>query len=450
MRLTAASDDPVQDLYDAYPYPARNAGDEQRRLIGTVMDHLALLNHYGFAGQGQFDANFRALVAGGGTGDAAIFLAEQLREVDGQVVYLDANPASAAIAQRRAEARGLTNVQWVVGRLEELDAAGVAAFDYVNCSGVLHHLENPDAGLATLRNVLSERGVLAIMVYSRHARWAVGPVQEAIRLLCDQGSSLEDQLQTAKTLVDQLPPTNLFRQQRHSYQSELASGDAGYADLLLHPRERSYSVMELHEWLDGAGLSLIEFVSPIGQKRFYDPAPLLSGTPLSAKAAALSRRRRQAIADLVGQVTANHAFYCAREAKRPATLQPDMVPFFFPHLEHSASIAKELASGLAQAAAQGRSAFTLDLDSGPLELPCSPRYVRLAAAIDGRRTVREVIAQAKAELRSAGVDADTETLRRCLDTLYAGLNAADRLLLRHASVAPFLSPEALQQKSLAR
>ena len=38
-------------------------------------------------------------------------------------------------------------------------------FDYISCVGVLHHLENPDQGLANLANQLSDDGYIFIHVY---------------------------------------------------------------------------------------------------------------------------------------------------------------------------------------------------------------------------------------------------------------------------------------------
>ena len=70
--------EPVRDQYEAYPYPARDPKDERTRLIAGSPSNLAEIDHYVFAGRGDFAKPFRALIAGGGTGDAAIMLAQQL------------------------------------------------------------------------------------------------------------------------------------------------------------------------------------------------------------------------------------------------------------------------------------------------------------------------------------------------------------------------------------
>ena len=65
----------VHDQYEAYPYPARDPEDEAHRLITGSPSHILEIEHFIFAGGRA--SNLRALVAGGGTGDGAIMLAQQ-------------------------------------------------------------------------------------------------------------------------------------------------------------------------------------------------------------------------------------------------------------------------------------------------------------------------------------------------------------------------------------
>jgi hypothetical protein len=75
----------VRAQYEDYPFPLRDPRDESKRLVVTDQDSLGKLNHYCFGGRQSFGNGFRALVAGGGTGDHTIFLAEQLRDYDASV-----------------------------------------------------------------------------------------------------------------------------------------------------------------------------------------------------------------------------------------------------------------------------------------------------------------------------------------------------------------------------
>jgi hypothetical protein len=66
------------EQYEGNPYPERDPENEKRRLLPTMGDMLCHINHYCFNGSRDFTSNFRVLVAGGGTGDALIFLADSL------------------------------------------------------------------------------------------------------------------------------------------------------------------------------------------------------------------------------------------------------------------------------------------------------------------------------------------------------------------------------------
>ena len=165
-------DDPVRDQYEAYPYPARDPRDEARRLITGSPSNLPEINHYLFTGRRDFTRPFRALVAGGGTGDATVMLAQQLADAGSasEVVHFDLSTASRAVAEARIDARGLRNVRFVTGEIEALPDLGLGAFDYVDCCGVLHHLEDPAAGLRALAAVLAEGGGIGLMVYGEYGR----------------------------------------------------------------------------------------------------------------------------------------------------------------------------------------------------------------------------------------------------------------------------------------
>ncbi len=154
----------VRAQYESLPYPPCDPADERKRLARTWLDDLPMLNHYGFAGRQDFRRGFRALVAGGGTGDATIFLAEQLRETDAQIVHVDFSGASIALAKERAAVRGLANITWIHDSLLALPTLDLGSFHYVNCVGVLHHLDDPDAGLDALLAALEPDGALGVPV----------------------------------------------------------------------------------------------------------------------------------------------------------------------------------------------------------------------------------------------------------------------------------------------
>jgi SAM-dependent methyltransferase len=172
-------DESIRRQYDAYPYPPRDPADEAKRLITGSPSHLLEINHFLFAGRRDFAWPFRALVAGGGTGDATVMLAQQLADAHAaaEVVYLDIAKSSLAIAEARVRARGLANVRFVQGSLLDLPALGLGRFDYIDCCGVLHHLEDPKAGLVALAAALADDGGMGLMLYAPFGRTGVYPAQ---------------------------------------------------------------------------------------------------------------------------------------------------------------------------------------------------------------------------------------------------------------------------------
>src|SRR5260221_1990485 len=144
--------DDVRAQYETLPYPPRDPRDEAIRLITGTPSHILEVNHYLFSGRLNFVRPFRALVAGCGTGDACIMLAQQMvdRRCPGEVVYLDLSTASLAICEARAKARGLRNITFLTGSLLDLPTMAIGQFDYIDCTGVLHHLPGPSAGMKAL------------------------------------------------------------------------------------------------------------------------------------------------------------------------------------------------------------------------------------------------------------------------------------------------------------
>jgi 2-polyprenyl-3-methyl-5-hydroxy-6-metoxy-1,4-benzoquinol methylase len=152
--MSQDNDQAIKAHYTAYPYPARDPKDEKKRLIEGSPSRLAEIEHYLF--NGQIPESLSILIAGGGSGDAAIMLAQQMawRGAKGEVVWLDQSQAAREIAEARASVRGLTNIHFVEGSLLEAERHVGKAFDYIDCCGVLHHLDEPEAGIGALRSVI--------------------------------------------------------------------------------------------------------------------------------------------------------------------------------------------------------------------------------------------------------------------------------------------------------
>jgi len=268
----------VQAHYEALPYPTRDPADERQRLITGSPSQLDEINHYVCAGGLDLTKPFRALVAGGGTGDAAIMLAQHLadRVPGGRVDYLDLSAASQAVARARAEVRGLTNITFHQGSITDLPDFG-EPFDYIDCCGVLHHLPDPDVGLRCLATVLRPGGGMGIMVYGALGRTGVYPAQAALRALAPE-PDMRRRLKVLRQMLSDAPETNWLK--RNPFLSSLDDDDSALADLLLHPIDRAYTVPEVAAFAEQAGLTLSAFIAPAR----YEPATYLSDKDLLKRA----------------------------------------------------------------------------------------------------------------------------------------------------------------------
>ena len=325
--LATSKDASVAAQYERFPYPERNPEDERRRAIGTWLDNLDILNFRCYKGETPFTRGFRVLVAGGGTGDATIYLGIQLRHTDAEIVHLDVSAASIDIARRRAAIHGLDRIRFLQESLLDLPTLNVGRFHYINCVGVLHHLTDPDAGLQALLAVLEDRGAIGLMLYGYYGRMGVYHVQELLRRIGGDVPD-EEKLHIARDLLARLPATNWFKRGEDLH-SDHKAGDAGIYDLFLHSQDRAYRVPELYEWLvDRHGLNL-HFSDVHRGDLPYEPAALVRDENSVAlrRISTLPLRERQAIGELLGGDITRHVLYATRHSDREPTYgDSDCVP----------------------------------------------------------------------------------------------------------------------------
>ncbi len=401
--------DAVRAQYEDLPYPPRDPEDERKRLVTGSPSHILEIDHYLYAGARDWSAPFRVLVAGGGTGDGLIMLAQQLKDrgCPAEIHYLDLSAASRAIAEARAQIRGLDSITFHSGSL--LDAGQHGAFDYIDCCGVLHHLPEPAAGFRALAGALKADGGMGLMVYGEIGRTGVYHAQDMLRMIAAEGGN-EERIAVARKLIEALPPTNWLK--RNAAITDYRREDAALFDMLLHARDRAYRVPELADELSRAGLRAVAFIEPA----LYDPDTFVRDADLRRRLASLSWLERCAFAELLSGSLRKHTVYCVPAARKADTVaQPGAAAA--PVLKHVDGPALAAAIG-----ADGRLSVT-----GP-GLKMTVRLPPLAPAIlrqvDGRRTVGEI---------RAAIGAGDADFRRQFAALYRVLNGTNQMLLRHAT-----------------
>lgn len=411
--------DKVRQQYELLPYPARDPRDEAQRLIEGSPSHLLEIDHYLFAGARDFTRPFRALVAGGGTGDGLIMLAQHLKDAvcPAEIVYLDLSQASRAVAEQRAKVRGLDSITFVSGSLLDLRSLGLGSFDYIDCCGVLHHLADPPAGLAALNAALAPDGGMGIMVYGTLGRTGVYPMQAMLKTLGAYAPApaltAAAQLATARDLMKQLPATNWLRR-NPAVGDHLAGGDAGLADLLLHPQDRAYTVPELADLAHCAGLEIAAFIEPWR----YDPASYLTDAGLLHRLERLDPIARAAFAEQLAGNLKRHIVYLVRKGRAADTVarpSEDMVPVL------------RVGGGALAESLKGRSNLKISIDGLELRLQVPPQSAEILGAVDGKRSIAGIW-----QAVGGRVDAlkDRDVFEAAFGRVYQTFNKLNRLFLK--------------------
>ena len=411
----------LRDQYENYPYPDRKATDEKKRLITGSPGILNEVNHYLFGGQRDFSKAFRALFAGGGTGDGTIMLAQQLAEartagwITGKVHvhYLDLSQKARETAEARARARGLTNITFHTGSLLDLPSMRQGEFDYIDCCGVLHHLPAPEEGLKALEAVLAPQGGIGIMVYGELGRSGLYPMQDALRRLTSGLPNLKDRVALAKRVLAELPDTNGFK--RNPFLNDHRESDAGLVDLLLHSRDQAYRVEPLYDLAQSVELQITSFVEPIR----YRPETYTKNPKVRTILTGLDRKQRECLAEELAGNLKTHVAYLTRQDDRAssgvALPEDDMLP-----LLHGMKAAQ-----LGAFCKKNRT-FSASVDGLKLSLPLPRLSGAIAERCTGQRTIGEIFA----ELQALDPRLDRSTFDRQFLDFFDILNGINRLFLR--------------------
>ena len=191
----------VRDFYDHYPYPPpvdslekyqRLWQDEQRRRA----------EHHLFWPAIPYQENQSILIAGCGTSQAA---KHAMRWPGAQVTGIDVSATSVRCTEELKRKHNLNNLhvrQLAIEQVSELDAS----FDQIVCTGVLHHLADPDAGLRALRGVLKPEGAMHLMVYAPYGRAGIYLLQEFCKRIGiaanDAGDAGSDRVRSGHCRLD--------------------------------------------------------------------------------------------------------------------------------------------------------------------------------------------------------------------------------------------------------
>lgn len=205
----------------------------------------------GYWNHDRVPQNPKIWVAGCGT-NQALFTA--LKFPMAEVFATDISTQSLAVCRRNAQQIGVSNLHLEEKSLNDVDYE--EEFDYIICTGVVHHNARPDITLKNISRALKKNGVLEFMVYNYYHRLLTTAAQKAIRNFYDSGSSLdlELELKLVKSLISDFQYKNLMGD---FLKSHARMHEAAMADSLVQPVEYSYTIESLHNLVDGCNLEFL-------------------------------------------------------------------------------------------------------------------------------------------------------------------------------------------------
>jgi SAM-dependent methyltransferase len=370
--------DAVRAFYESHPYPAPLANLDRHRELYRNPDRRRAATLLLWPTR-KPRPNREILVAGCGTSQAAI---HALREPDAHITALDLSEASLDHTRRLQQKYDLKNLELCQLAIEEVGELG-RMFDEIVCTGVLHHLPDPDLGLKALRQVLLPEGAMRLMIYAAYGRAGIYMMQEYSRLLGvgPTEAELRDLGTTVTALSVDHPIAAVARRAK-----DFTYPDA-LADALLHPQDRAYTVPQLHAWLERCGLAFGRWSE---QAPYLPQCGAIAGMPHAARLAALPPPLQYAAVELLRGTMTRHSFIAYHDERvgesRPITFDGDAWRRYVPlRLPWTICIRERLPRGAAAVLINRAHTYP------DLALPIDIAEERVYAAIDGHRRVAEIL-----------------------------------------------------------
>jgi len=193
----------------------------------------------------------RILVAGCGTGQNAIATAQRFSGAS--VLAVDLSLASLGYARRKTLELGLKNLEYLqadilaLGALEE-------RFDLIECSGVLHHLEDPFEGWRILAALRKPGGLMRVGLYSEAGR---RPIARARELIAARGFAPDaDGIRACRGAIRADPSLVQIARNEDFFSM------SGCRDLLFHVHEHHFNLPQIEAMIARLGLRFLGFEFP--------------------------------------------------------------------------------------------------------------------------------------------------------------------------------------------
>jgi len=366
----------VRRFYERYPYPRPVESLDAYRQLWTDRSRRRADFHL-FWPSRAYREDFSILVAGCGTSQAA---RHAVRWPDATVTGIDVSATSVQCTETLKQKHALRNLQ--VHQLPIEQARELrTTFDQIVCTGVLHHLADPDAGLAALCDVLKPDGVMHLMVYAPYGRTGIYMLQEFCRRLAIRATDAG--IRDVVAALQQLPrghPLERLLQDARDFRDE-----AALADALLHPHDRAYSVAQLFDFLEDGGLRFGRWVK---QAPYSPHCGVVAQLLHASRWAALSEIDQYSAVELFRGTMVRHSVVARRRdsAQNPVSFADESCLDYVPiRIPDTICVRDRVPPGAAAVLINPTHTYK------DLVLPIDALELQMFEAIDGTRRIGEIV-----------------------------------------------------------
>jgi ubiquinone/menaquinone biosynthesis C-methylase UbiE len=249
----------IRRQFDFGPYPRISVDQSPKDDVSRLFIH-SLVTAYYLRTQQVINTEGKIILdVGCGTGYKSLALAEA--NPGSKIVGVDLSPESIKLAGERLKYHNFDNAEFYVLDIENLPSLGIS-FDYVNCDEMLYLLADPAAGLRAMKAVLNPEGIIRTNLHSALQRVAFFRAQKVFKLMgLMDGNPEELEMGLVQEIMKALNDGVDLKKRTWSADCEGDSAEEVILMNYLFQEDKGYSVPELFNFLELAGLEFISMVN---------------------------------------------------------------------------------------------------------------------------------------------------------------------------------------------
>ena len=224
----------VKDFYEESPYPRYKYRESAKEY-----SNLDINRYVSWIVSRQIDnvetiKKPKILIAGAGTGGPAIRFCTTVNNAE--ITAMDLSFNSLAYGKRISDENNIKNIQYIQGDILDIKEIN-KKFNFIHCTGVLHHMKDPEEGLKSLVDVLETGGFIQLAYYSEISKKYLEPYRKMIK--DNKYSSEITDIRNFRSKIITSSDSMEIRRTVDFYNLSMLK------DLLFHPQEKFYNLEKL-------------------------------------------------------------------------------------------------------------------------------------------------------------------------------------------------------------